>query len=233
MSDETMSRLLDEMSSWDVPFNLSPFKVNEPLLDKRLLPWLRQVNAYVPMASLRIFTNGTALTDSVMDQLAALERVTHLWISLNSTDPVEYERLMRLPYERTAHNLDRLHARDDFPHPVMLSTVGFPNEDFRRSCYARWPNFSSMAIKRTEWLGKIEGQSTTVPRSPCARWFELSIAATGTVTLCCMDGEGQFPLGNINESTMLAVYNQPHLLERREKLLDRQAVYPCSTCTYG
>jgi hypothetical protein len=27
----------------------------------------------------------------------------------------------------------------DFPHQVMLSCVGHPNEDFRLYCFERWP----------------------------------------------------------------------------------------------
>jgi hypothetical protein len=36
MSDDLIAKLIDEMATYDRPFHFSPFKVNEPLLDKRL-----------------------------------------------------------------------------------------------------------------------------------------------------------------------------------------------------
>jgi hypothetical protein len=230
MSDALIDRLIDEMSGWEVPFYFSPFKVNEPLLDKRLFWVCRQVEDKTK-ALLRIFTNGSPLTQKRIDEIADLERVAHLWISLNEHRPDEYEALMGIKFDVTAKRLDNLHEQD-FPHPVVLSTVGFPNEDFRRYCFDRWPKFESTAIQRSEWLGYTDSQVDVVPDTPCGRWFELSIMATGKVALCCMDGEGEFAIGDVNERTMLEVYNAPHWRERRENLLSRHDIHPCNTCTY-
>ena len=68
---------------------------------------------------------------------------------------------------------------------------------------------------------------------PCGRWYELSIMANGVVSLCCQDGEGQFPIGDVNKQTLLEVYNHPFYRERREKNLSRLEVEVCNTCTYG
>lgn len=230
MADETISRLIEEMATFRVPFFFSPFKVNEPLLDKRLVPICEAVNDRCPNAALRIFTNGSALTDANAEGIGRLRNVAHLWVSLNSHKPDEYEALMGLPFERTAARLDALHA-SRFPHPVMLSCVGYPNEDFRRYCFDRWPNFDSMALQRGGWLGAIDPDRDTIPDTPCARWFELSIMATGVVSLCCMDGSGQYAIGDITKQTMREVYNAPHWRERREQMLSRRAVHPCNTCT--
>ena len=231
MPDDLIHRLIDEMATFRVPFSFSPFKVNEPLLDKRFIPICQEFNDKVPRGFLRVFTNGSALTDDNIADIAGLKRVHHLWVSLNSHIPEEYERLMGLPWARTAARLDRLHERD-FPHPVMLSCVGFPNEEFRRYCYDRWPNFDSMAINRSSWLGFTDSQNDVVPDTQCARWWELSIMATGVVSLCCMDGSGQFPIGDLNKQTLLEVYNAPAWRERRELMLSRRIVDVCKTCTY-
>lgn len=231
MADELIDRLIDEMADFKTPFAFSPFKVNEPLLDKRLIPICEKVNAKAPLAHIRLFSNGAALTRDKIDQIARLDRVIHLWISLNEHRAEEYEALMGMPFERTAKRLDALHEMD-FPYPVILSTVGFPNEPFRRYCYERWPRFESTALKRDAWLGFTHAQKDVVPDTSCSRWFELSIVSSGVVSLCCMDGKAEFPIGDLNKNTMLEVYNAPHWRERREKMLSRKAVHPCSTCTY-
>ena len=230
MSDELLYRLIDEMATFEVPFMFSPFKVNEPLLDNRFIDICRTVEAET-RAALRIFTNGAPLTQRHIDDIASLDRVHHLWVSLNSHDPDEYQSLMNIPFERTAKRLDNLHSQY-FPHPVVLSTVGYPNEDFRRYCFERWPRFESVAIGKSSWLGYTEAQRQEVPDMPCLRWFELSIMANGVVSLCCMDGQGDFPIGDLNDSTLLEVYNSPHYRERRERLLSRLQVDICKTCTY-
>lgn len=230
MPDELIDKVIEEMSGFTKPFFFSPFKVNEPLLDKRLFDICQRVVANT-MARLRIFTNGAPLSQAKIEAIACLDRVEHLWISLNSHIAEDYQALMSIPFEKTAKRLDNLHSQD-FPHPVVLSTVGYPNEPFRMYCFDRWPKFQSVAIQRSEWLGYTDSQIDTVPDTPCSRWFELSIMSSGVVSLCCMDGEGQFPIGDISKNSLLEVYNAPHWRQRREQLLSRQHYPACETCTY-
>lgn len=231
MSDELLDRLVGEIVSWQRGLYFSPFKVNEPLLDKRTIPTCERLNREAPDVVLRIFTNGAALTPDKVEQIAGLKKVAHLWVSLNSHIPEEYERVMGMDFERTAKRLDYLHERE-FPHSVVLSTVGYPNEDFRYYCFKRWPKFESVAIKRDSWLGYVDAQKKEIPDTPCSRWFELSVMSTGKLALCCMDSEGRYGVGDLNEQTMFEAYNAPALRERREKLLSRRGIHPCSTCSY-
>jgi MoaA/NifB/PqqE/SkfB family radical SAM enzyme len=231
MPDELIERLIMEMATFKVPFFFSPQKVNEPLLDKRLIPILQMVNRECRQARLRIFTNGSPLNQEHIEDIAGLERVYHLWVSLNETDPAKYEALMGLPFERTARNLDRLHAAN-FPHAVVLSTVGHPNDEFIDYCVKRWPKFQPFVIRRTGWLGEIEPQDAPIPDTPCTRWFEMSICATGVASLCCMASDAKWSIGNVNTQTLSEIYNSPPLRERREKLFSRKLVSPCAGCNY-
>jgi radical SAM protein with 4Fe4S-binding SPASM domain len=226
------------MASFERPLFLSPFKLNEPLLDNRLIPLCKKVNRDATNVGLRIFTNGSALTAEKIEGIASLKRILHLWISLNSHIPEEYEKLMGLKFETTAKKLDYLH-NCGFPHRVMLSCVGFPNEPFRRYCFERWPNFESVALRKDSWLGFTDtGRDEEVPNGPCYRWFEMSIMANGKVAHCCMDsGEDErWQVGDVNKQTLYEVYNSPRWRERREKLLSRKELdpetSPCSGCTY-
>ncbi len=235
MSDELIARIITEMGDFEKPFYFCPFKLSDPLLDKRLVPIVDRVNKEIPHAKVRIFTNGSALTADKVEQLGKL-KLDVLWISLNSHDPDEYKKLMGLDFERTTKKLDYLHSVE-FPHPVMLSCVGYPNEAFRFYCFQRWPKFHSMAIKKDAWLDYTDPQVTEVPDTSCSRWFELSIMADGRVAHCCMD-DGEDPrwtIGDVTKNTLLEVYNSPFWRERREKMLSRKQLddrSPCSRCTY-
>jgi sulfatase maturation enzyme AslB (radical SAM superfamily) len=232
MSGDLIEKIIQEMATFKVPFIFCPFKVNEPFLDKRLIPILQRVNEAVPKALLRIFTNGSALTPENVEQVASLQRVAELWISLNSHDPEEYERLMGLKFENTAKRIDMLH-KSGFPWPVTLSCVGEPNEAFRSYCFSRWPKFTSRVLHKAAWLGYTESQRTEVPDKGCGRWFELSIMANGIVSLCCMDGTGQYAIGDVNKQTMLEIYNAPAFRKlRMDYESRRKAASPCNGCTY-
>lgn len=235
LPDVLIHNLIDEMSSFTQPFAFSPFKVNEPFLDVRLISFLLTFEQKCKQGRLRLFTNGSPLTRKLADEIAALKRVEHLWISLNSCDPQEYESIMGIAFERTALKLDFLHA-SEFPHPVVLSKVADDDRErnmhFMRACMTRWPRFTCRLIKRDGWLGYVEPGSTLIPDQPCSRWFELSVMATGEVALCCMDGTGEFSIGNVWDHSLLEIYNSPYWRSHRTALVSRKYYDPCKRCTY-
>jgi len=238
LPDKLLTSILLQIKEWKHPFYFSPFKVNEPLLDRRVIPMLQEINEYIPRAVIRLFTNGTTLTNKVIQSIADLHAIAHLWISLNSVTVDEYCDLMKLDFLKTANKLDLLHSfvmAKKFKHTVILSRVVQSNEadaEFVRYCRIRWPRFGIQMIKKDGWLGYTEPQMTKVPQIPCARWWELSIMATGKAALCCMDGAGEYVVGDISKSSLLDIYNSDPLLKMRTGLLERSGVSPCNRCTY-
>ncbi len=240
MPDEMIDRIIDELKDHPHFFMIAPFKVNEPFLDKRLIPLCQRINRELPQAWLRLFSNGSALTPKQLQAVAGLERVVHLWISLNDHRPDEYERVMSLEFQRTAGNLDVLHAMvefGEFPHPVMVSKVmegraADPvDREFSAYVAKRWPLFTSHLIKRDRWIDFLEDDGSEVPDKPCSRWYELNITAEGIVSLCCMDATGEHAIGDLNTQTLREVYEVQR--ERREQQMSRRDVGgACAGCTY-
>lgn len=233
MPDALVYRLIDEMATWPLPGIVSFFKLSEPLLDRRLNAFHQRFNERCPSGHIRIFTNGSPLTAARIDEIAALKNVEHLWVSLNAHEPETYERLMGLEFARTASRLDELHARDGFPHQVVVSKVGMHGAmDFRAYVSRRWPKFKCYVIKQDRWISFTDADYPAIPAAPCSRWFELSITATGSVSMCCMDSENEHAIGDVTESSMLEVYNAPHWRNRRELMLSRKEVAICNGCSY-
>lgn len=238
LPDYMLLNLSEQMEQFREPFYLSPFKVNEPLLDKRLIPWLKYVNHNVPLARLRLFTNGSPLTMQKILDIAELQNVEHLWVSLNSHDPIAYQKIMGLPALHTHEALHRLHhavMAGRFPHPVVVSAVITPDFDaagFVAFVANEWPYFKPQLIKQDGWLGYVPPSDPAIPDTPCVRWFELSITAEGKASLCCMDGKAEFSIGSVHDSSLLEIYNGPTFRGMREGALSRKAYHPCSTCTY-
>lgn len=231
MPDALIDRLIGEMSEWERPFNFTPFKVNEPLLDNRLFDILCEVNDRVPKARIRIFTNGAALTKRKAEELNSIDNL-EMWVSVHEPDPERYKQLLGIEQRHVTANLDMLHETD-FRHPVNILRVGTKDgAAFKAWVAERWPNFDPVVVWQSSWLGHTSPDITEVPDTPCSRWFELSIMANGIVSLCCMDGEGKYAIGDVNTQTMLEVYNTPAWRDRRERLLSRREVDVCKTCTY-
>lgn len=113
MPDELIDKIIGDLEQIprELPFVIAPFKVSDPFLDKRIFSICEKINARLPNARLRLFTNGSPLTDAIVEKVAAIKNVVHLWISLNEYEAQPYEMLMSLPFDRTIEKLDRLHQR--------------------------------------------------------------------------------------------------------------------------
>ena len=243
MPDSLIDKILSDLADIpkELPFQFAPYKVSDPFVEARLFDILRTANERIPNANISLFTNGAALTDSNISKLREVRKVSYVNVSLNFCDPQEYQAVMGIPFDRTIKRLAALHeakAAGELDFPVRITRVSGDRESdraFLAWTRAHYPAFDVVIIPRNDWIGEIApGPSMPqVPDAPCHRWFDLSITATGKVAMCCMDGEAQYPKGDVREQHALEIYNQPFLLELRTQLLSRKSVRaPCNRCTY-
>lgn len=242
MPDELIAKIISDLRDIPgaIPIYVSPFKVNEPLLDVRIFDIFGELNSKLPNANLRMFTNGSPLNEKNIAKIAKIERLEHLWISLNHHEEKEYERIMQLPLKKTLENLDLLHrtkASGDFAITVQLSKVSEDetiDTEFCRFVAARYPLFKYGVAPRSEWLGVVPNlvSNRKIPLVGCSRWFELSIVATGEASFCCMDGKSEYAIGDVSKSHVLEVYNNPEYRKFRERFVTRLEGSPCMSCTH-
>lgn len=241
MPDELINKVLTDLEDIPriVPFQLSPFKVNEPFLDKRLFDVLERVTTRLPHATITLTTNSTPLTDEKLDRLAEFSHLGYLWISFNDHRPEQYTATMRLPYDRTIQRLRAIHDRKAAGRlriRVVLSRVGDSSpvdREFASFVGQQFPLFEAAIFPRGGWLGQVPGlELGPVPQVGCSRWFDLSITATGVVAHCCMDGKAEHPIGDIRTQHALEIYNQPAYRALRERAMTRADAAPCNTCTF-
>lgn len=242
MPDNLIEKIIGDLEviPKQVPFRIVPYKVSEPFLDVRLFDILETCNERLPNANLRIFSNGSAITEKHLKSLSKLKNLDHLWISLNHYQAKPYEALMNLPFKRTLDRIDTIHrkkAAGEVSFEVVISRVcDYTDADlgFKMWAEERYPLFELHLIKPESWLGDIKspGVSLEVPQTRCLRWYELSITSTGVVSLCCMDGQAAYPIGDVSKQHVLEVYNDPAFRKMREREADRTAYFPCNTCSY-
>lgn len=242
MPDALVEKIIDNLSAIpaSVRFNLAPYKVNEPFLDKRLPDILAEVNARIPNADICLFSNGSAFTESNLRRAAKLKNVRYLVISLNDHRADAYFDLMKMPLARTLDRLQLLHglvSAGEFPHPVIINRVMDGSDTDNQ--FVKWgeqtfPAFQTTLSIRKDWNGQVDERTTfqSAPNLPCRRWFDLSIMATGLTTMCCMDGKGEWTIGDANDQNVLDIYNAPAYKTVRAEAKSRHEIEACRTCTH-
>lgn len=241
MSDALIRKVVGDLA--DIPrlhaFQLSPFKVNEPFLDVRLFDLIELFQERLPQASITLTTNASPITAKVLARLGALRKIGYLWISFNDHRQQAYEEIMKLPYRRTIERLDMIHrakANEQLPIRVVLSRVSDGtsiDREFGLWVKAHYPLFETSLFPRGEWLGQTGTRAAHPPPVVgCIRWFDVSITATGVVAHCCMDGKAEFPIGDVAQSHVLDIYNQPQFRQLRAAALTRQEAEPCRRCSF-
>jgi radical SAM protein with 4Fe4S-binding SPASM domain len=240
MEDALIEKVVNDLG--DIPclhsFQLSPFKVNEPFLDDRLMDLLAMFQERLPNANITLTTNASPLTEKKLTQLAAFTRIGYLWISFNDHREIEYEQTMQLPYKRTLERLEMIHkakSEQRLATRVVLSRVSdgsFADQDFVTWVKTHFPLFEISLFPRGGWIGQVTGPAAPPPSVGCSRWFDVSITATGVVAHCCMDGKAEFPIGNIRDEHVLDIYNKPDFRRLRENLKTRLEVDPCRNCGF-
>lgn len=240
MSDELIDKIISDLEEIpkDISFQLSPFKVNEPFLDKRLFAILGQINSRLPHANLAITSNASVINQKILDQLVQVKNVSYLWISFNDHREKEYEKVMALNYQNTIKRLKLIHenkSNSNLSFRVVLSRVeDRTNGDQEFIMWVRdnFPLFEVAVTPRGNWLGQKDVSIGEIPDVACNRWFELSITATGKVAHCCMDGKAEWLIGDVTKQSVLEVYNHPDYRRLREEVLTRLDVSPCNQCTF-
>lgn len=236
IDDALITKFIDELADIpaDVPFSVNPSRVNEPLLDKRVLPMVFEIERRYANASTVLFTNGSTLTDATIERLCDLERLATLNVSFNDHRPDEYARTMRLDYARTVRHLDRLHGvvrRGGVPaEAVRLSRVGDgsrADDAFVAWCLDRWPAFQAKVVPRDDWMGDVAVDRVgRLPNVGCMQWFKLQILASGRAAFCCIDASGDRGGGSFAERHLLELYNEPWRRKLRERTPRRGARRP-------
>ncbi|HEY9863067.1 MAG TPA: tetratricopeptide repeat protein, partial [Candidatus Obscuribacterales bacterium] len=102
MSEDLFKKIIDELSEpkdYVLP-SINLTRVNEPFLDKRIFEFMSYVNAKLPLTKIKLFTNASLLDEKKLDQLLEIKNFGSLTISFNDHRPVEYEKVMQIPFKR-------------------------------------------------------------------------------------------------------------------------------------
>lgn len=227
-----------------LPFNIHPNLVNEPFMDKKFLDRMAFINKELPQAALYIFTNLNVLPKDFFERIHDIKKIDTVNLSFNAANKTEYEASMGIDFERTVGHIKKLIAANRekriYNGPLVLSRVQDltdADKRFEGECRALLPEFTygvdymAHVKNRADWLGSVDVKQTAIPYTlPCSAWFDINIFTNGTVPHCCFDSKGEYPIGNVNEKSVLEIYNSKPFRMYRERMTSRENISPCNSC---
>jgi radical SAM protein with 4Fe4S-binding SPASM domain len=197
----TIDHIAQQLS--DLKFNgrISPFGINEPLLDDRLFDIIRAFRVACPAAEISINTNGDLLTHRIHQRLFDVG-LSALGISL---------------YSESARQ-----KMQQFLGDPLLPTIAI--------------DMINPGPKLENRGGSVPGMDNAQQRHlPCHRPSNmLVIRPSGDVVLCCADMYSRVVMGNVEQQSLVEIWNADRFVRYRErlKLGQRSTLDLCRDCSH-
>jgi radical SAM protein with 4Fe4S-binding SPASM domain len=237
MQVEVYHHIIDQLQELGFAGRISPYLMNEPLLDKRLPDLVAYTRERCPASWIAINTNGDALSEELVCRLFDA--------GLNSLDVNAYDGTQQ--YEAYVALAKRVAIRRrDIICRVGYSDPTFDGKDLPRT--TKIFHCRDMTSWERRFLAKLAtpdlqnrsghtpgARRLTAPLSlGCPRPFQqMYINYRGEAVLCCNDWRFEVVMGNTLESSLLEIWtNDTYQAYRRHLRHNNRAMPLCATCDY-
>ncbi|MFZ5517064.1 MAG: radical SAM/SPASM domain-containing protein [Candidatus Zhuqueibacterota bacterium] len=184
----------------------------EPMMDRLLAEKVRYAKKK-GIGATALYSNGSLLNRTMADKLieSGLDR---LFISFDGGTRETYERIrVKLNYDDVSENIERFMAlrnRKERQQPaveLVLLPVHDDPADVQRFREKWEGKVDSVRVSRLhDFAGQNGNGSATQPETlavPCYMlWKSMFILWNGDVSLCCLDFDGKYILGNVRKSSL-------------------------------
>ena len=236
MDQALFEKIIEDCQQFPLPA-IEPFLNGDPFMDPDIVGRMFYIRERLPKTKLRLYTNGSLMTSTKLDQMEGLG-IDHLFISLNTLNPDDYRRILRLNLENTKTNIEALATRATrrgIARQVTVRMTRFDHTTLQEQddflAYCKKLNVNPMIVGLFNYKGDIPS-NYPVPPYPCEHITRLDILSSGRVTLCCLDQEGEYSWGDIRESNVLDVFNgaKARYYKTRHRSGLRKKTPPCGQC---
>jgi MoaA/NifB/PqqE/SkfB family radical SAM enzyme len=246
MDFDLFRKIIDELAETR-PRRISPYLMNEPLLDKRLPDFVRYITEKVPDATTLVTTNGTHLTREFGKALieAGLKRIK---VSVQSLDTETNKRLMGSAIDsgEVVENVLGMRAliketrsKLDMRVSMIVTKLNLEEIDHARRFWQK--NGVRLVTSALENRGgNVAGAQSLNPHEmvmiggDCIRPNrEMCVLFNGDAVLCCVDWFRTTVLGNVGEESIRSIWNGCRLQSVRQALrVDDHDAMPviCRNC---
>jgi radical SAM protein with 4Fe4S-binding SPASM domain len=186
MSENTFHKIIDNLAKLDFRGVISYYSNNEPLIDNRIIEFVKYGVSEIPNAHHQILSNGILLTEDTFQKFID-SGLNYLLID-NYNDKFKLNSNIKKIYDK--------YKKETFSLDCRIA-VRFINQTLSNRGGTA-PN--KLKIKK-------------ILKAPCYFPFmQLIIRADCGVSLCCNDALGKITLGNVEEQTLEEIwFGQKHL----------------------
>jgi radical SAM protein with 4Fe4S-binding SPASM domain len=239
MSAEVHKLIVDKVANWGAPIRtITHAGMGEPLLDRNIAEKVIYEKSVFPKAEVAIYSNASALEEHRAEQMFDA-RLDTFSVSLTGFSKDVYEKVMKLPFERTQTNLHRfieMNAARGSPIQIFVSLV--PTEHHTREEVQAFCDYWKPKVKGVivppfiGWGGHFDLKVKKHQYSCRYVWQVLQVDWDGTVAMCCEDFETKFPLGNLVKQSPHEVYNSAMFQDQRRRQVEGDFAVPsiCKNC---
>ncbi len=214
MSLDVYHRVIDQLRDVNFSGRISPYLMNESLLDKRLPALIAYARQQCPQSWIAINTNGDALSESLAERLFEA--------GLNCMDVNAYDDTSQ--YEAYMALAERMVAR----YPEIQLTSGYLDPNFNApdllSIKLLLPGYGdwSVALMTNSIFGIDQSSAmswghTWRPRATVQRPFQqMYVNHRGEAVLCCNDWRFEVVMGDTAEAPLHEIWNNDKYRTYRE-----------------
>jgi radical SAM protein with 4Fe4S-binding SPASM domain len=247
MSLKTFQKIIDQTHQHVYDINLC--HRGESLLNKDIAGMVAYAKKM--KVATRLNTNATVLDEKMSRELieAGLDFIS---FSFDGLDPEKYEKIrIGAKYDQVLQNITTfLKLKKELRSPTpytMIEILDLPGVDQDPKKLEQFrQHFNSLAVNKItvkpvhNWGGNIEiedqntapGQTPQMNYCPCTNiWYAMVILWDGSVPLCVQDWHDDNTLGNINDCSIVAMWNSETIVNVRE-LLANEEHQQCEICSH-
>jgi MoaA/NifB/PqqE/SkfB family radical SAM enzyme len=204
-----IKKIVADLRALNFAGRVSWYKINEPLLDKRIYDILALTEREVPGAWQALLTNGDALNADVFGRLknSGLD-----CLGVSVYDDAVMRKVRAFPFLKELVVFDRRPDREGRFVENRGGNIRLLNEETRQQDPA-------------QFIGRDCARPSTM----------LNILPDGRAVLCCADFYGDVVLGNAAEQRLEDIWFGPGFAEVRRRLREhgRRGLALCETCTHS
>lgn len=199
MDEKLFYKIIDELSTLGYSGRVSPHFYGEPLMDKRIVRFIRYMREKLPKAYIKLFTNGDLLTYDLFNEL--------------SDAGVDIFRIAQHSEKASKTIVDTLSKLDKEVKKKKIEYIKYYNNKnilMNRGGLIR--------TYRYKFFKKID----------CELASGLTIDYLGNCVLCCNDYLSRYVFGNLNNESLIDVWNKKEYKTIRSKI--ECGIWPYDIC---
>lgn len=208
MDEKIFFKILKDLKEANYKGRISPYLMNEPLLEKRLVYFIKEIRKMFPENLIYLSSNGTLLNDDKIKELfdAGLGRlvITFYSVEMCGLDGrIIYEKLKKWEFDERVKFVKAYEKR---PEIIFFNRAG-----------------------------NVKVGDEGLVMETCSKGTQQAfVNYLGDVILCCSDYRYEVVAGNVMKENLFDLYNCDLLKHYRRKLLqrDRSNLKLCSVCNW-